>query len=73
MKFVGGLIVMCLLIIGFNLVLSVYGAMNNSYDPANAQRMAQFVIVLIPLTFVWCVMYVVKRILKSTKKNADKQ
>lgn len=73
MKFLSGLMVMCLLIIGFNLALGLYGAINDNYDPAHTQRAAQFAIVLVPLTAVWCAMSVGNRVVRSVGRKAKKR
>ena len=62
LKVVGTLIIMCLLVIGFNLFSGLNSGMNDAYDPNHAERIAQFVIILVPLVIVFIFMGVWKMI-----------
>lgn len=69
MKILGGLIVGCLVIIAFNLVAALVGSANGNYDSGHAERVAQFVIILIPLSVIFGVVGLLKLVIRQVKKG----
>jgi hypothetical protein len=64
MKFIKYGIGVCVFIIAFNLVLGLSSSMNDNYDPRQAERIAQFAIVLIPLVVIFLVAIIGKAVFR---------
>lgn len=58
----------CVVIIAINLVLGLSSSMNDNYDPRHAERIGQFVVILVPLVGIFLAATLGKAIFRRTKK-----